>query len=395
MKQIATALFSFCLTLTLLHGQEFPQIQQLISGGRLDEAERQIEEGLKRFPRHPELLYWKSALQWEKGRGAEAIETLQGVLESGYAGPPHYDLLGHIYQSRQEWDQAVRVYSEALGKAKRPQWALNLAYAQFKSGRFDEAIATLGPFADGANPRALHLAGLSYFALKNLGDAASSLEQAIRLDPSDPMVHYDLGLVYLQTERFQAAADQFRQATVLKPDWADAQLYLGRALHDANLADDALAAFQAAQSLDPNLSLLHHHFGLLHKGRGEYDKAVGEFERELAAGTQYAATYYQLAEILYNRGEKERSSQLLSRAIELEPDNAEYRLQACKQALAARQHETAAAHLERALALDPQSSSGYYLKGRLLQAQGNIDEAKAAFEQSRRLADRKSRRATP
>lgn len=79
--------------------------------------------------------------------------------------------------------------------------------------------------------------------------AIASLQRAIQLNPNNPRLRLDLGSIYYATGDYISAASSFRQATILKPDYANA--YYNFALSLKKLEDYASAkkAFEITQTL--------------------------------------------------------------------------------------------------------------------------------------------------
>ncbi|MFA6981768.1 MAG: tetratricopeptide repeat protein [Patescibacteria group bacterium] len=79
--------------------------------------------------------------------------------------------------------------------------------------------------------------------------AIASLQRAIQLNPNNPRLRLDLGSIYYATGDYLSAASSFRQATILKGDYANA--YYNFALSLKKLEDYASAkkAFEVTQTL--------------------------------------------------------------------------------------------------------------------------------------------------
>lgn len=79
--------------------------------------------------------------------------------------------------------------------------------------------------------------------------AIASLQRAIQLNPNNPRLRLDLGSIYYATGDYISAASSFRQATILKSDYANA--YYNFALSLKKLEDFASAkkAFEITQTL--------------------------------------------------------------------------------------------------------------------------------------------------
>lgn len=77
----------------------------------------------------------------------------------------------------------------------------------------------------------------------------SAYNTAIQLDPVNPKLRMELGELYFKTQDYVAAATQFRQATMLKQDYANAYYNLAHALIQIKDYNNAKRAFEAAKTL--------------------------------------------------------------------------------------------------------------------------------------------------
>jgi tetratricopeptide (TPR) repeat protein len=78
------------------------------------------------------------------------------------------------------------------------------------------------------------------------------LEIARRLDPDEPVVPYRLAETHARREDARAAADAYREALALDPDFARARLGLGRVLLRLGEVDGAIEALEEARRLEPH-----------------------------------------------------------------------------------------------------------------------------------------------
>ena len=79
--------------------------------------------------------------------------------------------------------------------------------------------------------------------------AITSYDQAILLDPTNPLLRLSEGGMFLQTKKFADARDLFRTAVNLKPDWPNAYYNLSAALAELGDYPSAAAAMERTLTL--------------------------------------------------------------------------------------------------------------------------------------------------
>ena len=97
---------------------------------------------------------------------------------------------------------------------------------------------------------------LIYKSLLNVAQNASdwainSYNTAIQLDPANPRLRLDLGGIYFAKNDFLSAANQFRQATVLKQDYANAHFNFALSLEKLQQYDQAKRELDITKLLVP------------------------------------------------------------------------------------------------------------------------------------------------
>jgi Flp pilus assembly protein TadD len=147
-------------------------------------------------------------------------------------------------------------------------------------------------------------------------DAESLLKECVTVAPSLSAVHYNLGFVYEHKKAWNDAANEYRQAVDLDPARSDSALALARALDasgqkadaskvledvasrfdqdapvqfkvalqsfDSGLSDQAAAAFQKVQALDPANPEPLYFLSMLSLQKGQMAEAVALIEKYVA-----------------------------------------------------------------------------------------------------------------
>jgi tetratricopeptide (TPR) repeat protein len=79
--------------------------------------------------------------------------------------------------------------------------------------------------------------------------AIKAYDNAIQLDPTNPRLRLNLGGIYYAAEDYLSAATQFRQATALKNDYANAYYNFAQALKKLENYQNAMAALEITKTL--------------------------------------------------------------------------------------------------------------------------------------------------
>jgi tetratricopeptide (TPR) repeat protein len=171
----------------------------------------------------------------------------------------------HVYRARalvggQKLDDAAAELTAAVADMRRGD-RKHLVYWYDSKAMFEYSLGVLHvlrrdyPAAKAAYGRALeedltfHMAhaGLAALALAQ-GDTAQAIseyEDAITVDPNDPVVRHDLGVVLMAAGRSSDAVEHLRAAVKLAPEFAKARYNYAIALDRAGRGADAAEQYAA------------------------------------------------------------------------------------------------------------------------------------------------------
>ena len=155
------------------------------------------------------------------------------------------------------------------------------------------------------NHRDAHLElGIVYGQRGRLDAAEEHYEQAIRIDSDYSEAHNNLGTVYARQAQWDKAIEEYRKAleNPMYP-WPDSAYYnLARALSQIGEYDEALIALRNASLVVPlamPVVLIHREFGRIYEKVGDIELARAAYEEAIEADDQ--ETYRdQLEEYLRN-----------------------------------------------------------------------------------------------
>lgn len=170
----------------------------------------------------------------------------------------------------------------------------NIALILKQQGKTDEAIAAMKE-ARKSNPKDLNLilneADL-YIQLKEMDKFGELMNEAIALDPNNPTLYYNLGVVNFNEGRVEEAKGYYRKAIELKPDYSDAYMNLSAAILSKDQA--------IVDEMNQNLSNAKKYEELEVKQKDLYREALPYLEKvdELKRNIDVVKTLKNLYEIL-------------------------------------------------------------------------------------------------
>jgi tetratricopeptide (TPR) repeat protein len=153
------------------------------------------------------------------------------------------------------WSDPILLWRDTILKSpNKVRGHFQLAFAYFEQGRNDLAVVEFQKAAELKPPTAdlLHDWGLALDALHQPEMALAKLRQSAALD-STPQVFTQIAKVYAEQQKWAEALDALSVAERLDPNFAIVYLYRGKVFLNANRPAEAVAQYQRALAIDPQV----------------------------------------------------------------------------------------------------------------------------------------------
>ena len=224
---------------------------------------------------------------------------------------------------------------------------------------------------------AIHKAlGDMYLSAGRYEAARTELEAARRIDPDDLAVVFKLGVTLRQMKRYEESAEMFDAVSAADKDYPGLALERGLLYEASNRTHEALEYYQQALAKAPDDPDLMLRVGSTEVAAGHAEQAVEILRKVLQKRPNSAEANHFLGRALLLRGANlAEALRYLTRAIEIDPNRAEYHLYRGWAANDAGQPAIARDSLMRALALDRQLADAHWQLGVMLRKQGAVLDA--------------------
>lgn len=191
-----------------------------------------------------------------------------------------------------------------------------------EAGRWPQAVErlTVATSLLPTNAHAWNYLGLAYHRTGEATRAAEAYRRALLLDRDLFEARFNLGCLWLDQGKADAAKSEFTACTLRRPDSFDAWLRLGTAHYRLGELTAAEASLQKARQLDPHHPEVLNALGLVCARRQRTREAVAFFEAALKQQPDYRPALLNLATVLRRDvGDISSAAQKYREYLALEP----------------------------------------------------------------------------
>ncbi len=259
-----------------------------------------------------EIKFWLADVYYAKAAGRENY-----LIKAAELSPYRYNYrvsLAKYYLSQAQ--------SETLIAGRKKNYQLIHDYIDQS---INQAVA-----AQAANPKSVvtqETLGMIYRDIRLLTQdsepwAIKSFNQALELEPTNPVLTCELAKAYLNNGDVAEAGTYFNKALELKSDYYDAEFGLAKVYlqnKKDSLAIDLLNQL-AAVVIDPEI---YYEQGRYYFNHGEIDRAIEKFKQALRISPDYANADYSLALAYQNKGDQAQALKFFKKVLELNPEDEE------------------------------------------------------------------------
>jgi tetratricopeptide (TPR) repeat protein len=235
--------------------------------------------------------------------------------------------------------------------------------------------------------------GHVYRARGDLSRSAAAFERALRLAPSDEASLVWLGDAYLGQDRTSEAKEVLNRALSANPRAVAALYHLGRAALLERDYAHAAEYFERALTIDPHVSILHYPLAMAYRGLGQAENAEAQLRqrgdvdvgpvdplmRQLEAMLDTAPVFEKRAIEASRTGDWKSAAAYLQKAVALEPNDVSLHHKLGTALSMSGDATGAVGELEAAVRGAPDNVDARFNLGQVLVSTGRRDEAVVQF----------------
>jgi Flp pilus assembly protein TadD len=154
--------------------------------------------------------------------------------------------------------------------------------------------------------------GVAYMNQQKFAEAQKYFEQALSADPKLSIARLNLGISLMSQQKLEPAREALAQAAKELPNDPYAWYNLGLVEKDLNDTDAAIAAFKHVTEITPEADAWYF-VAYLQSQRQHYDDAIAAFQKALAAFPYHASAEFGIARAYQRKGDTDAARQHLAR----------------------------------------------------------------------------------
>jgi tetratricopeptide (TPR) repeat protein len=262
---------------------------------RLDDSQRQLERALALQPQVLDALSALAHLELARGRGAQAIALVKGVVEHQPANAFSLNLLGELYLTQKNVPAADDVLTRATKLA--PKWWVpyrSLAVAKYAANDTAGAITAYeaGIKAAPAEPKLVMELAMLYEKQGRVADAIACYEQWNRQNPHVQQVANNLAMMLITYKKDPISLDRARDLTAEFASSSDGSLLDTNGWVHFKRAEysQALPVLERAAARSPDSMEIHYHLGMAELREGLTDRARSDLQTAVAGPARFSGS---------------------------------------------------------------------------------------------------------
>jgi Tfp pilus assembly protein PilF len=196
--------------------------------GDLDKAEELYKDAAAVNPQFVKVHQSLGELYDKKGEPEKAAKALEAAVEISPNNPDRLTLLGKAYLENGNVEKAQELFKAAIKHdPKNPDRHTAIGEIFLKAGHENMAADSFqGSLELKQDVNVYNRLGIALRRKGKFKEAIVEYKKALKVDPNDEVLYYNLGRVFMQDQNFMSARKAFNKALAVDPKFEDAKRML-------------------------------------------------------------------------------------------------------------------------------------------------------------------------
>ncbi|MDB9975106.1 tetratricopeptide repeat protein [Candidatus Thioglobus sp.] len=232
----------------------------------------------------------------------------------------------------------------------------------FSNGQIKEAVIEIDLLIKEypSAPLLFNISGAFHKSDGQLDEAVKKFKQALILKSNYAEAHYNLGVTLRELGQIDAAIQSYQNAIAIKHDYPNAHNNLGNALLDLKRFDAAVEHFEWAVAFNPEFASAYNNLGIANRLRGNTLEAIKSFDKALVIKPNYAEAANYRGIIFQDTGDHENAVKYYQKALAINPNLADAYNNIGLTEKEINNPDNAIKSFEKALSINPNFANVYY-----------------------------------
>jgi len=288
----------------------------------LAHLDRLIQKGQNLVIAH----YYRGRIQLELKNYPEAEKAYLDALKLNKRMEPALFDLGSLYQMREMYDKALKIYEKLLSFYPNNlvvrERLINIHYKLGQEEKAEKQMEEIKKQSKPGDPGRQTL-GLIYLKHGKLDESIEELNLIVSAWPEDHKSRYYLASAYEEKGEVEKALDHFRLIKKGSKYFINAQMHISYILDNQKKYDEAIDVLKKAIEVDKKKTELYLMLASIFETRKEYGKAIEVLEEGLIQDDKTIELIFRLGVVLDKSGDKEKSLEQMRRILEINKDHAD------------------------------------------------------------------------
>jgi len=301
------------------------EAQLRFAQGDYDETLAILDRVLEKNPSSTLALIAKSEALAAKKDFDQAIATVEKLQEVNPEGGEGYYRKGRLLQAQGKEEAALGEYKKALAKSPDSAGVLSsVVNLELKLEGADAAEKRLTTLIaeDPSQPLAHRLLGMVYLSEKDYARAEDAFQKQLEIQPDDPASYAQLAQVRIVRENFVGAAEAYEAGLKAKPGSPQLLIGLAGVRERQQDYDAAIALYQQVLEKQPGNAISINNLAALladHRNDDASLDRAAELSKKLEE-TNQPAFLDTAGWVYYRRGDYDKALEVLQRVVEQAPE---------------------------------------------------------------------------